>query len=419
MAALKPTADGKTSNGTSKSFDVVTRSDGGSSCVRSTYQSCGRMTAPNGRKIDFTAYQHQHIYSAIVAPPGAPEWATKKETLWTTVAAHERRRDAQECRTIELAIPRELPRHLWVPLCVAIAVMFAQLGMVVQLDVECPVARDGLLNPHCHFMITMRRLDGDGFARRKVREWNYLFFNRGSEMRWQIADCMREFCLEHNIDYRPDPRSNVVRGLPAPEITLSREHFEIENRTGLSTPSLMLRDEHRAHRHRYDDVNNEIAAALLEREAVRISTLEHGDDGTAVRNRTTDHVSEMSLQPVPAIPQRMPPGRRRVSSKSAFTNQNCVDRETEVQNASYVNVDDSGERRRQSWSRFSDHAIRQRLLRDPVPFTEDGRHQDISAHTEPDLKPTRLSLAAADLLPENAELQEGETCAEPSGPRPF
>src|SRR5262249_38379862 len=48
------------------------------------------------------------LQSAILAPEGAPAWATNSGQLWNTVEAGEKRVDAQLAREFILALPKEL-----------------------------------------------------------------------------------------------------------------------------------------------------------------------------------------------------------------------------------------------------------------------------------------------------------------------
>jgi hypothetical protein len=56
---------------------------------------------------DFTDKPHV-VHAEILTPADAPDWCRDRETLWNTVEACERRKDAQLARDLVFALPREL-----------------------------------------------------------------------------------------------------------------------------------------------------------------------------------------------------------------------------------------------------------------------------------------------------------------------
>jgi hypothetical protein len=121
--------------------------------------------------------------------------------------------------------------------------------MVVQADIHARPAADDDPDPHVHLAGTMRRIENDGFSSHKARDWNALFLGQAKKIRMQIAEILNAFCAQHGVDYRADPRSNLERGLPAPEVTLPRWNIEMANRTGRRTEWMMVRDAERTARH--------------------------------------------------------------------------------------------------------------------------------------------------------------------------
>ncbi|MGA2567372.1 MAG: MobA/MobL family protein [Pseudolabrys sp.] len=230
---------------------IIQRSRGGSAVRRSAYQACQRMQAPNGLVFDYSKNRdsHGHVQTIVIAPPGSPPWVQEPHTLWLKAVSAERRRDAQEARTIEISLPRSLPRDLWEGCVRTIVAPFVAVGMVVQADIHAPPAADDDPNPHVHLVGTMRRIENDGFSSHKARDWNAMFLGQAKKIRMQIAEILNAFCAQHDIDYRADPRSNLERGLPAPEVTLPRWNIEMANRTGRRTKWMMVRDAERTARH--------------------------------------------------------------------------------------------------------------------------------------------------------------------------
>ena len=205
---------------------LVQRSKGQSAVERSAYQRRG------------ADYSDDHVAHFVLAPEGAPAWASDCEQLWMKAAAAEKRADAQEARLIELSFPRALVREDWIELARRVGRLLIKKGMVVQVDIHCPLACDGLPNPHLHIMATMREIKDGKFAKTKARHWNRDFYRKAGAMRRDIAAVLNEYCRKRGIDYHADHRSNAERGLPSAEVRLPRWNFLHYKRTGKKTPAL-------------------------------------------------------------------------------------------------------------------------------------------------------------------------------------
>lgn len=142
-------------------------------------------------------------YSAILAPVGAPAWATDRAQLWNAVERSVLNKDgstrkprvnketgkienegAQLYRECELSIPREL----WdADRARAIRAVegfvreeFVADGMIADIGIHDCVAADGQRNVHAHIMLTMRRIEtdpervagGEFFQSKRERDWD-------------------------------------------------------------------------------------------------------------------------------------------------------------------------------------------------------------------------------------------------------
>lgn len=149
------------------SVKVVSRSSGRSSVGASAYRSGEKLyNERDGMTHDYTkksGIEHQEI----IVPDNAPEWAKNREKLWNTVELTERRKDSQLAREIEVALPNELSKDARIELVRDYVKDFTVKGMVA--DVAIHDKGDG--NPHAHIMLTMRKLEQEGFGK-KEREWN-------------------------------------------------------------------------------------------------------------------------------------------------------------------------------------------------------------------------------------------------------
>lgn len=143
------------------SAQVISRSGGGNALAAAAYRS--------GEKLQEHDYRKKSgvDYSEILTPENAPEWAKNRESLWSAVEAIERRKDAQLCREINIALPLELKPEERQELAQNFCRKFTQLGMVADLAIHGQETG----NPHAHIMLTMRGLTPEGFGP-KNREWN-------------------------------------------------------------------------------------------------------------------------------------------------------------------------------------------------------------------------------------------------------
>ena len=223
---------------------VVQRSKAQTAVGRSAYQRRGAARLGNDSVVDYSD-RDDHIAHFVLAPEGAPVWTTDSEKLWERAAAAEKRADAQEARTIEISFPRALVSEDWIKLALLLGHVLIRHGMVVQIDIHCPLACDGLPNPHAHLLVTMREIDDCGFAKLKARHWNRLFHGKASALRRDWARVLNEYCRERGVDYHADHRSNAERGLPAAEVRLPHWNLLRYKRTGQKTEALEKRDRER------------------------------------------------------------------------------------------------------------------------------------------------------------------------------
>lgn len=151
------------------SAQVIGRSDGRSSVAAAAYRLGLDLTDERtGRRHDYTRKSGVHGWEQMT-PAGAPAWMSDPAACWNSVEQFEKRKDAQLCREINVALPRELTRDQMKDLTRAwVQKNCVDRGMVAtvawhDLDSE---------NPHAHIMLALRKIDGDGWSKHKAREWN-------------------------------------------------------------------------------------------------------------------------------------------------------------------------------------------------------------------------------------------------------
>ncbi|MGW8444410.1 MobQ family relaxase [Paenibacillus sp. S33] len=152
------------------STQVASRSAGKSAVAMAAYRSGDQLEDERTGELKF--YRRSTPPETIIlAPANAPEWVQNRNRLWNEVEKAEKRKDAQLCREINVALPRELSaddqRELLLNYCQE---QFADRGMVADVAIH----RDNPENPHAHIMLTMRHIGPDGFGQ-KNREWNPSF----------------------------------------------------------------------------------------------------------------------------------------------------------------------------------------------------------------------------------------------------
>jgi len=123
---------------------------------------------------------------------------------------------------------------------------FVRLGMAAWIDIECPPASDGELNPHCHVYLSQRVLEADGFGK-KQRDWNRLF-RRGKAryFRALIAGRITLACALLGIGAHVDPRRNDETGAGDTEERLSPVLWRILSEGGRVEPIEMLNQRRRS-----------------------------------------------------------------------------------------------------------------------------------------------------------------------------
>jgi Ti-type conjugative transfer relaxase TraA len=193
------------------SVQVIGRAAGRSAVAAAAYRSASRLRDDRlDRDHDFSN-KPGVVHSEVMLPENAPEEWRDRERLWNDVEAFEKRKDAQLCREVEFAIPREMTQAQGVELARDfVAREFVDQGMIADLNVHWDVGADGMPKPHAHVMLTMRSVDENGFGQ-KVRDWNRTEMIERWRERW--ADHVNEQLAELDIDARIDHRSLEAQGI--------------------------------------------------------------------------------------------------------------------------------------------------------------------------------------------------------------
>jgi len=152
------------------------RSDGHSAVKAAAYRSGEKIYDEREGVTHDYSRRHEVVYTTILTPADAPEWAKDRKELWNAVEAvednHSRRATAQLAQEVNIALPRELDHDENIALVQDyVQNQFVNKGMVADVAIHEGKSSDGGRNPHAHVMLTLRDIDENGFGK-KNREWN-------------------------------------------------------------------------------------------------------------------------------------------------------------------------------------------------------------------------------------------------------
>jgi len=208
---------------------VIQHSKGQSAFGRLAYQACAKFN-DGINHADYSSFLEFHLGTAILLPPDAPPKFADQANFVLAAGLRKERRDGQAGRTIDFSLPRQLPTEYLLPVAAFAVARFAQQGMALRIDVECPPASDGKLNPHVHVYLAQRSLDANGFGN-KCRAWNAQFLrDNGRDVRAIIAGRITLACALLGIAASVDPRRNDERGLQPAEERISAGAWRMHDR---------------------------------------------------------------------------------------------------------------------------------------------------------------------------------------------
>ena len=192
---------------------VISRGKGQSAIAAAAYRSGERLRDEQANEQKFYQARAERIeFTAIMAPKDAPDWAQDRNQLWNHVERGEKRKDAQLAREIEISLPHELTaqQREWLVKDFA-REAFTRKGYAVDIAIHAPDKTSDERNHHAHIMVTMRTLDGDGFAAKKDPSMNRR--EQLGEWREQWAHLANRHLERHGHEARIDHRSLKQQGI--------------------------------------------------------------------------------------------------------------------------------------------------------------------------------------------------------------
>jgi hypothetical protein len=154
-----------------------------------------------------------------------------RATLWNTVEATEKRKDAQLAREVQVAIPDELLKDVREKLVWDFCQdNFVDMGMIVDVAIHGPT-KENPRNWHWHGMLTMRSIGPDGFGL-KERSWNENQHVERWKRNWETAcnAALEQIGSSTRVDMRSIEERHAEQLRFAAEATnwIDKMRFEIE-----------------------------------------------------------------------------------------------------------------------------------------------------------------------------------------------
>jgi MobA/MobL family len=166
--------------------------------------------------------------SEILITAGAPAWASDREKLWNEVERVEKRKDSQLARDFVISLPHELDAEQRRALLTDFLDRnFVDKGYLCDVAFHAPHGKGDDRNHHAHVMVPMRRLDANGFAKKKDRpegnphdawqtelaHWRKDWAdttNRHLEAAGRLERVSHLSLVEQGIDRQPEPKQGPI-----------------------------------------------------------------------------------------------------------------------------------------------------------------------------------------------------------------
>lgn len=188
---------------------MISRSSGRGIVAAAAYRSGERILEEKSQAFyDFTT-RTGILHTEIMAPLCAPEWVYDRHTLWNTVDAIEKRKDAQLARELMVALPKELKPGQYIQLVRGFVVQnFVKEGMIADFAIHAPSKKKGGQNYHAHILLTLRSINNEGFGN-KARHWNLKSYICHWREAW--ANETNQILEREGFECRIDHRSRATK----------------------------------------------------------------------------------------------------------------------------------------------------------------------------------------------------------------
>lgn len=142
----------------------LSRGKGDSATAAAAYRAGLCLDDPSGARHDYS--KKAGVLSVdMLAPDGAPAWATDPRQLWAKVEGHETRKNARVAREVLAALPHELTPEQRRGLAKDLGQLLVdRYGVAAQVALHAPDKGGDNRNFHAHILITARVVGPDGFG---------------------------------------------------------------------------------------------------------------------------------------------------------------------------------------------------------------------------------------------------------------
>ncbi len=142
----------------------LSRGKGDSATAAAAYRAGLCLDDPSGARHDYS--KKAGVLSVdMLAPDGAPAWATDPRQLWAKVEGHEARKNARVAREVLVALPHELTPEQRRGLANDLGQLLVdRYGVAAQVALHAPDKGGDNRNFHAHILITPRQVGPDGFG---------------------------------------------------------------------------------------------------------------------------------------------------------------------------------------------------------------------------------------------------------------
>lgn len=142
----------------------LSRSKGDSATAAAAYRAGLCVEDPSGARHDYS--KKGGVLSVdMLAPDGAPAWATDPHQLWAKVEEGATRKNARVAREVRAALPHELTPEQRRGLAKDLGQLLVErYGVAAQVAIHAPEKDGDNRNFHTHILITPRQVCPDGFG---------------------------------------------------------------------------------------------------------------------------------------------------------------------------------------------------------------------------------------------------------------
>ncbi|ANN94145.1 TPA: Ti-type conjugative transfer relaxase TraA [Legionella pneumophila] len=222
---------------------IHSRSKGHSAIAAISYRAGLKLVDERtGLTHDFS-HRQDVIFSEVLLPKNSDSAFLDRSILWNAVEAAEKRVDAQLCKDVVLALPKELNREHQIDLTRRFAhTHFVENGLPADLAIH----DHGDGNPHAHILIPTRRLEGKQFSKYKARDLNPTFvkgFIVENDYWGELwREMQNEYFIEQNLDLEVDANHLISERHRGQQRNSSAHYLQEENQLIQQARMEMTRD---------------------------------------------------------------------------------------------------------------------------------------------------------------------------------